>query len=164
MKSLTTFITEQIKDWTHASEICKDFCEAGAWTHTKVSPEEVTNLYKSLKDEDFVEYAKPNGAQKVALEKEQNLIKALVSKKGVKEAYDEWKDGQSGAYWYQGYSREEKAGYEVEMTLIIAMSEYIGLNIKDCYKTTDLSYDQLKTKFLNKQFEKEMLARFKRKK
>lgn len=83
-------------------------------------------------------------------------------KQNVKKAYDEWESVQSGPYWYQGYPRKEKLGYEVEMTLIVGMSKYLELNIENCYKTANLSYDLLKTKFLNKAFEKEMLARFKK--
>lgn len=52
--------------------------------------------------------------------------------------------------------------YEVEMALIVGMSKYLELNIKNCYKTTNLSYDLLKTKFLNKAFEKEILTKFKK--
>lgn len=104
----------------------------------------------------------PTGAQKISLEKAQNLIRALVSKKNVKKAYDEWESVQSGPYWYQGYSRKEKLGYEVEMALIVGMSKYLELNIENCYKTANLSYDLLKTKFLNKAFEKEILTRFKK--
>lgn len=48
------------------------------------------------------------------------------------------------------------------MTLIVGMAKYLELNIENCYKTANLSYDLLKTKFLNKAFEKEILARFKK--
>ena len=115
-----------------------------------------------LKDYDFVKDANPTGAQKISLEKAQNLIRALMSKKNIKKAYDEWESVQSGPYWYQGYPRKEKLGYEVEMTLIIGMSKYLELNMENCYKIANLSYDLLKTKFLNKTFEKEILARFKK--
>lgn len=142
--------------------ICKDFCEEGSQNHDKITPQEVENIFDELKDYDFVKDVNPTGAQKISLEKAQNLIRALVSKKNVKKAYDEWESVQSGPYWYQGYPRKEKLGYEVEMTLIVGMSKYLELNIENCYKTANLSYDLLKTKFLNKAFEKEMLARFKK--
>lgn len=164
MKSLTSFINEELKDARYINNVCHDFCEEGSWDRNngRITPREVENIFDELKDYDFVKDVAPVGAQKLPLEKAQNLIRALASKKGVEKAYDEWKDGQSGAYWYQGYPRKEKLGYEVETALVVGMSKYLDMNIKDCYKTTSLSYDQLKTKFLNKKFEKEMLASFKR--
>lgn len=163
MKSLTTYITEQIKDWLHASEVCRDFCEAGAWTHAKVGPGEVEDIVRDLKDYDFMAHSTyTKGPAKIALGKAQNLIQACLNKKNVKKAYDEWKDSQSGAYWYQGYPRKESYGYIIEAALIVSMGIYLDLGAMDWYKTTDLSYEQLKTKFLNNKFQKEMLASFKK--
>lgn len=162
MKSLTVLINEELNKLKYIHNICKDFCEEGSWNHDKITPQEVENIFDELKDYDFVKDANPTGAQKISLEKAQNLIRALVSKKNVKKAYDEWESVQSGPYWYQGYPRKEKLGYEVEMALIVGMSKYLELNIENCYKTADLSYDLLKTKFLNKAFEKEILIRFKK--
>lgn len=162
MKSLTVLINEELNKPKYIHNICKDFCEEGSWNHDKITTNEVENIFDELKDYDFVKRVNPIGAQKISLEKAQNLIRALVSKKDVKKAYDEWERVQSGPYWFQGYPRKEKLGYEVEMTLIIAMSKYLELNIKNCYKTTDFSCELLKSKFLNKAFEKEILASFKK--
>lgn len=162
MKSLTVLINEELNKPKYIHNICKDFCEEGSWNHDKITTHEVENTFDELKDYDFVKDANPTGAQKISLEKAQNLIRALVSKKNVKKAYDEWESVQSGHYWYQGYPRKEKLGYEVEMTLIVGMSKYLELNIENCYKTANLSYDLLKTKFLNKAFEKEILTKFKK--
>lgn len=162
MKSLTVLINEELNKPKYIHNICKDFCEEGSWNHDKITPQEVENIFDELKDYDFIKDANPTGAQKISLEKAQNLIRALVSKKNVKKAYDEWESVQSGPYWYQGYPRKEKLGYEVEMALIVGMSKYLELNIENCYKAANLSYDLLKTKFLNKAFEKEILTRFKK--
>lgn len=143
--------------------MCVDFCQAGAWTHAKVGPGEIEKEIRELKDYDFMAHSTYiKGPAKIALGKAQNLIQACLNKKDVKKAYDEWKDVQSGAYWYQGYPRKEGYGYEIEAGLIISMGIYLDLGAMDWYKTTDLSYDQLKTKFLNNKFQKEMLASFKK--
>ena len=132
MKSLTVLIKEELSKPKYIHNICKDFCEEGSWNNDKITTHEVENIFDELKDYDFVKDANPTGAQKISLEKAQNLIRALVSKKNVKKAYDEWESVQSGPYWYQGYPRKEKLGYEVEMTLIIGMSKYIELNMENC--------------------------------
>lgn len=147
MKSLTNFILESSKKTKSSkktikeyNELAKDLLENGP-SLSKIYFDDFDGFGSFLKNTDLVKECNTTGAQKMSLEKADKLIKAFLSRdpERIKEAYSDWKNGQSGAYWYQGYSRESPYGYVVEAGLIYSLEilvQFRGNNAKPLFEAT----------------------------
>lgn len=161
MKSLTQFLYESSNSST-LEEKAKDFCEAGSWNHAKVSPKDFgDDWFSTIKELDFVKESGASGAQALPVKNGQALVRACLGAGDLEEAYKNWKNAQSGAYWYQGYGRKQKLGYVLECALVTSMGKKLGLDPKKWFEITNLSYDQMKSK-VGDFLQKEMVKNFKR--